>query len=81
MAVISDRGHVCDVQLIRGLDKETDKRAAGAVRQWHFQPALKNGHAVPVVVAVEVYYWRKNGELVQFPASPTLTQSQGASTH
>jgi TonB family protein len=81
MAVISDKGYVCDAQVIRGLDKETDKKAAGAVRQWHFQPARKDGHAVPVVVTVEVNYWRKDGELVQFPASPTLTQTQGESAH
>jgi EAL domain-containing protein (putative c-di-GMP-specific phosphodiesterase class I) len=54
MAVISDKGYVCDAQVIRGLDKETDKKASGAVRQWHFQSARKNGHAVPVVVTVEV---------------------------
>jgi TonB family protein len=81
MAVISDKGYVCDAQVIRGLDKATDKKAAGAVRQWHFQPAQKDGHAVPVVVTVEVNYWRKNGELVQFPASPTLTQTQDESAH
>jgi Gram-negative bacterial TonB protein C-terminal len=81
MAVISDTGYVCDAQVIRGLDKETDKRPAGAVRQWHFQPSRKHGHTVPVVVTVEVNCWRKNGELVQFPATPTLTQTQDESTH
>jgi TonB family protein len=81
MAVISDKGYVCDAQVSRGLDKETDKKAAGAVRQWHFQPAQKDGHAVPVVVTVEVNYWRKNGELVQFPAVPTPTQAQDESAH
>jgi hypothetical protein len=81
MAVISDKGYVCDAQVIRGLDKETDEKSAGAVRQWHFQPARKDGHAVPVVVIVEVNYWRKDGELVQFPAAPTLTQTQDESAH
>ncbi len=81
MAVISDKGYVCNAQVIRGLDKETDKKATGAVRQWHFQPAQKEGRAVPVVVTVEVHYWRRDGELVQFPAAPTLTQGQDESAH
>jgi hypothetical protein len=81
MAVISDTGYVCDAQVIRGLDKVTDKKAAGVVRHWHFQPARKDGHAVPVVVTVEVSYWRKDGELVQFPAAPTLPQTQDESAH
>lgn len=74
MAVISDKGYVCDAKVIRGLDKETDKKATGAVRQWRFQPVrTKDGHPVPVVVSVEVSYWRKDGQLVQFPTSPTPT--------
>lgn len=81
MVVISDKGYVCDAQVIRGLDKETDKNAAGAVRQWHFQPARKDGHAVPVVVTVEVNYWRKDGKLLEFPAPPPLTQTQHERAH
>jgi TonB family protein len=77
MAVISDKGYVCDAQVIHGLDKETDKKAGRAVRQWHFQPARKDGHNVPVVVTVDVVYWRRDGKLVQFP-DPTLTPTQGA---
>jgi Gram-negative bacterial TonB protein C-terminal len=76
MAVISDRGYVCDAHVIHGLDKDSDKKAAQAVRLWHFQPARKDGHAVPVVVTVEVNYWRKDGELIQFPATPSATPAQ-----
>src|SRR5690242_10989223 len=50
MAVISDKGFVCSAQVIRGLDKQIDKKAVQTVRQWHFQPARKDGHAVRVVV-------------------------------
>jgi hypothetical protein len=81
MAVISDKGYVCEAEVIRGLDKEIDKKAAGAVRQWHFQPGRKDGHVVPVVVTVEVNYWRKGGDLIQFPAAPTLTQTQDEPAH
>jgi TonB family protein len=81
MAVISDKGYVCDAQVLGGIDKETDEKAARAAREWHFEPARKGGRAVPVVVTVEVHYWRKDGELVQFPAKPTPTQTQGDSVH
>jgi len=82
MAVISDRGYVCDAQVMIGLDKETDKKAVQEVRGWHFQPAPKDGRPVPVVVTLELNYWRrKNGELVSFPASPTPTQTQDQSAH
>src|ERR1700674_4780704 len=70
MAVISDTGYVCDAKVIRGLDKDSDKKAAQTVRQWHFQPARKDGHAVPVVLTLEVNFWRKDGELIPFPTTP-----------
>jgi TonB family protein len=77
MAVISDKGYVCDAQVVRGFDKEADKKAAAkAVREWHFQPAQKDGRSVPVVVTVDVNYWRKDGELIPFPATPTIPQTQ-----
>ena len=70
MVVVSDTGHVCDAKVIRGFDSVTDKKVAEkAVRDWHFQPAQKNGHAVPVVVRLEVHYARENGDL-QLPSAP-----------
>jgi TonB family protein len=65
-AVVSDKGYVCSVELIRGFDKTADKQAMGAVRRWHFEPAHKDGHPVPVVVETQVSFWRNaSGELVQ----------------
>jgi len=81
MAMIRDRGYVCDAHVIRGLDKDADKKAAQTARLWHFQPAKKDGHAVPVVVTVEMNYWRKDGELIQFPTTPSATPTQGQSGH
>lgn len=72
-AVISDKGYVCSVQLIRGFDKTADKQAMEAVRRWHFEPARKDGHPVPVVVETQVSFWRKaNGELVQSKPSESV---------
>ena len=76
MAVISDTGSVCDAQVIRGVDKQTDQKAEKALRAWHFEPARKGGHAVPVVVNVDLTYWRRGNEVVQFPTTLTPTQTQ-----
>jgi TonB family protein len=79
LVVVSDAGYVCDARVIRGLDKESDRKAAESVRKWHFQPARKDGHVVPVVVAVDVNYWRKDGELIQFPTTPPAIPTPGES--
>ncbi|PYV28635.1 MAG: hypothetical protein DMG24_01525 [Acidobacteria bacterium] len=78
MVVISDRGYVCDAQIIRGLDKETDAKTVKTVRQWHLRPARKDGHNVPVVATVDVNYWRKNGELIQRSGPATLQTETGS---
>jgi TonB family protein len=56
LAVISDKGYVCSVRVLRGLDKETNKKFERAARDWHFDPARKDGHTVPVVVTIDVKY-------------------------
>ena len=72
LTVISDKGYVCSVQLIRGFDKAADTMAVRAVRQWHFDPARKDGRPVPVVVKTEVSFWRDaSGQLVQ--GTPNLS--------
>jgi TonB family protein len=69
--VISDKGYVCSVQLIRGFDKTADTKAMQAVRMWRFDPSRKNGHPVAVEMIVEVAFRRsENGELVQAPSNP-----------
>lgn len=78
MAVISDRGYVCDVQVIRGIDKEIDQKAFKTAREARFQPAKKDNRPVPVVVRLQVPYWRKDGELIH---SPVTTQTQEESPH
>jgi TonB family protein len=76
MAVISDTGSVCDAQVIRGVDKQTNQKAEKALRAWHFEPARKDGHAVPVVISVDLTYWRRGDEIVQFPTTLAPTQTQ-----
>jgi TonB family protein len=73
LIVISNKGYVCSVQLIRGFDKEADRRAMEGARRWRFHPATKNGHPVAVEMRIQVGFWRKaNGELIS--ASPNKTE-------
>ena len=67
MVVVSDKGFACSVQLLRGIDKETDADALAAVKNWTLKPATKDGRPVPVVVTVEVNYMMKDGKLVRAP--------------
>lgn len=68
--VISDKGYVCSVQLVRGFDKTADAKAIQIARNRRFTPGhLKNGTPVAVDMLVEVAFIRKeNGELI--PESP-----------
>jgi TonB family protein len=68
LAVISDKGYVCSARILRGLDKETNKKFERAARNWHFDPAQKNGHAVPVVVTIDVkYHMTSDGQVMSDP--------------
>jgi Gram-negative bacterial TonB protein C-terminal len=73
--VVSDTGYVCSAKVIEGIDKKSDADAENAVRLWHFAPAKKNGHAVPVVLAVEIRYERdKDGNVILSSHQPTPTE-------
>jgi len=75
LTVVSDRGYACSVQLIRGFDKSADTKAMHSVRRWRFDPAQKDGRPVPVVVTVEVNFWRApGGQLIQ--STPTQTAKE-----
>jgi TonB family protein len=52
--IVDASGAVADVRLVRSLDKGLDESAIETLRTWKFQPAMKNGRAVPVRVIVEV---------------------------
>jgi TonB family protein len=68
VAVISDKGYVCSARVARGVDKQTDKKAETAVREWHFSPAQRNGHPTVVLVRIDVNYWKNSsGEIVNDP--------------
>jgi periplasmic protein TonB len=52
--IVDEHGEPRDIRLLRGLGFGLDQKAIDAVRQWRFQPALKDGHPVSVQIKVEV---------------------------
>jgi TonB family protein len=52
--IVDDQGRPRDIRVVRGLGSGLDARAVDAVKQWRFQPAMKDGHPVNVQISVEV---------------------------
>jgi TonB family protein len=52
--IVDAEGHPRDIRVVRGLGFGLDAKAIEAVRQWRFQPALKDGKPVNVQISVEV---------------------------
>lgn len=54
--IVDSAGHPRDIRVIRGLGFGLDSKALEAVKQWKFQPALKDGRPVDVQISVEVEF-------------------------
>ncbi|HEX6178267.1 MAG TPA: TonB family protein [Thermoanaerobaculia bacterium] len=54
--LIDATGNVADATVLKGLPHGLDQAAVDAVRQWKFEPATKNGAAVPVVFNLTVNF-------------------------
>ncbi len=52
--IVDAEGHPRDIRVVRGLGFGLDSKAIEAVKQWRFEPALKDGQPVNVQVSVEV---------------------------
>jgi periplasmic protein TonB len=52
--IVDQQGQPRDIRVIRSLGHGLDGRAIDAVKQWRFQPALKDGQPVNVQISVEV---------------------------
>lgn len=71
LTVISDKGYVCSTHVLRGINRQINKKTEETARQWRFDPARKGGRTVPVVVSVDVNYWTTStGEIVSDPPHP-----------
>jgi len=55
-AYVDEKGDVVKAEIVRASNPDLDKEAIEAVRQWKFEPAMKDGEPVPVVIAVEVNF-------------------------
>jgi periplasmic protein TonB len=54
--IVDADGHPRDIRVVRGLGMGLDQKAIDAVRQWRFDPALKDGKPVAVQISVEVSF-------------------------
>ncbi len=54
--IVNAAGRPRDIKVVRGLGLGLDAKALEAVRQWRFQPALKDGKPVDVQISVEVEF-------------------------
>jgi len=54
--IVDSTGHPRDIRVARGLGFGLDAKAIEAVKQWKFQPALKDGKPVDVQISVEVEF-------------------------
>lgn len=54
--IVDSAGRPRDIKVVRGLGLGLDAKALEAVRQWRFQPALKDGKPVDVQISVEVEF-------------------------
>jgi TonB family protein len=54
--IVDSTGHPRDIKVVRGLGYGLDAKALEAVRQWRFQPSLKDGKPVAVQISVEVEF-------------------------
>lgn len=52
--IVDDHGNPRDIRVVRGLGFGLDAKAIEAVKQWRFQPAMKDGRPVNVQISVEV---------------------------
>ncbi len=54
--IVDSAGKPRDVKVVRGLGYGLDAKALEAVRQWRFQPSMKDGKPVDVQISVEVAF-------------------------
>jgi len=52
--VVDEKGNPTNLHVIKGLGMGLDEKAIEAVKNWKFEPALKDGKPVPAKIAVEV---------------------------
>jgi TonB family protein len=54
--IVDAEGHPRDIRVSKSVGLGLDQKAIDAVRQWRFEPAMKDGRAVAVQISVEVSF-------------------------
>jgi TonB family protein len=54
--VITKEGVASNIKIERPAGLGLDEKAIEAVRTWRFEPAMRNGDPVPVLISVEVEF-------------------------
>jgi periplasmic protein TonB len=52
--IVDTNGRPTNIRVINALGMGLDEKAIESVRNWRFEPGRKDGHAVPVEIAIEV---------------------------
>jgi TonB family protein len=52
--VVDENGRPTNIHVLSTLGMGLDEKAMESVKNWKFEPGMKDGHPVPVVIAVEV---------------------------
>ena len=55
---LSDTGHICAVDVVKGIEPALDKQAIDAIRQQPFQPIRVDGKPVPGFMTIQRDFWR-----------------------
>lgn len=55
-AIVGADGKVHGARVERSLGKKWDEKALTAIKTWVFQPAMKDGHPVAVIVSIEITF-------------------------
>ena len=69
--VIGEDGCTQDIRVAKGIQKRIDHAVADAVRSWRFEPAMRDGKPVKVLVELELKIVEKHGRLYLMQASPS----------
>lgn len=54
--IVAESGRASSATIIKGGGSDLDSQAASAIKEWQFEPALRDGKSVPVCIPVEMTF-------------------------
>jgi hypothetical protein len=55
---LNDKGHICEVEVVKGIEEALDKQAVSVIRQQPFQPIRQDRKPVPGFITIQRDFWR-----------------------